>query len=190
MGRKEQICYPQLGSTLSSSLVSFLKEQWAGFGITRSYPTSSSFLRQKLSCNQSWSLSSGKYQCGSIWFFDGACRVGDGRQVQARNFALQSLGGPCGWQPLICAVLGKTSLTLLWFGLLHSIIAQLWFREGLHQMKIMDGAWLKLAANFWSWTTPCRIAETEAYANGGPVTILTISAKENQNLSSFGGLLD
>jgi hypothetical protein len=35
-----------------------------------------------------------------------------------------------------------------------------------------------------------RIAEIEAHANGEPVTILTILAKENQNLSSFGGLLD
>ena len=35
-----------------------------------------------------------------------------------------------------------------------------------------------------------RIAEIEAYANGEPVAILTILSQENQNLSSFGGLLD
>ena len=35
-----------------------------------------------------------------------------------------------------------------------------------------------------------RIAEIESYANGEPVTSLTILSKESQNLNSFGGLLD
>ena len=35
-----------------------------------------------------------------------------------------------------------------------------------------------------------RIAEVDSYAGGEPVTILTILSKTNQNLDSFGGLLD